>query len=85
MLRVTIRDKENRKFYKMAVSQAWAEKHDNGALISCGLTIGEHGFTRRMFQLAQYRFSHIELTEEQWNHSGCQSSCILRGNDICRW
>ncbi len=85
MLRLTIADPDSGKYYKMAVSPAWAEKHDNGRLISCGLTIGQDGFTRRMFQLAQYRFSHLEITREQYNHSGCQSSCVLRGQAICRW
>lgn len=85
MLRLVIKDPEQGKYYRMAVSPAWAARHDNGALISCGLTIGEHGFTRRMFQLAQYRFSHLEISAEEWNHSGCQSSCTRRGDQQCRW
>lgn len=84
MIRLTIKDPDNGKFYKMAVTPRWAQAHDNGALISCGLTIGQDGFTRRMFQLAQYRFSHLEITEQEYQHSGCQSSCILRGDSVCR-
>ena len=85
MVRLTIADPERHKYYKMAVSSAWADRHDNGCLISCGLTIGQHGFTRRMFQLALYRFSYVELTELEYQHSGCQSACILRGAATCRW
>ena len=85
MIRITIADPERGKFYKMAVTPRWAEGHDNGALISCGLTIGRDGFTRRMFELAQYRFSHLEVTQDEYNHSGCQSSCVRRGDAICRW
>lgn len=85
MLRLTIADPEKGKYYKMAVTPEWAQRHDNGRLISCGLTIGQDGFTRRMFQLAQYRFSHLEVTQDEYNHSGCQSSCIRRGNDKCTW
>jgi hypothetical protein len=85
MIRITIADPEKHKYYRMAVTPTWAERHNNGALISCGLTIGRDGFTRRHFQLAQYRFSHVELTQEEYNHSGCQSYCILRGHDHCQW
>lgn len=83
MLRIYVRDQQ--KYYRLVVTPQWAGRHDNGALISCGLTVGQDGFTRRMLDSAKRRFSWTEVTHEQWNHSGCQSSCILRGDTTCRW
>ncbi len=69
------------KYYRCEVSQRWLAKHDNGAVFSCGLTVGQDGLTMASFQ----RLNRTEVTREQWNHSGCQSSCVLRGGKECRW
>ena len=69
------------KYYRASVSQAWAIKHDNGALFSFGLTVGEDGLTEK--HLA--RIDKVEVSHDEWNHSGCQSGCVLRGAKECRW
>jgi hypothetical protein len=73
------------KHYRANVTPEWAQAHDNGRLISCGLTVGEDGFTARMLGYLLRKRRAIEVTEQEWNHSGCQSSCILRGADKCSW
>jgi hypothetical protein len=92
MLSIAIRDTQNSKYYRAAVSISWAKRHDNGALISCGLTIDEPSawsghvwLTRRAFDRLQKTGAVKEITHDQWNHSGCQSSCVLRGAKECRW
>ena len=79
-MRVYIIDPENAKYYRAELSRAQALRLDNGALISCGLTVGRD-LSRR--QLA--RLQVTEVTAEEWNHSGCQSSCTLRGAAKCSW
>jgi len=83
MRTISIRNGEH--YYRATVSLTWARRHDNGALVSCGLTVGESGFTIGMLNTLIKRGQAAEITREQWNHSGCQSSCILRGNSECRW
>lgn len=91
MLTISIRDTQHQKFYRATVTPTWANRHDNGALISCGLTIDEASYsgtvwlTRRAFARLQARGAVTEVTQDQWNHSGCQSSCIRRGAAECRW
>jgi len=81
---LTISIKHGERYYSARVSQSWAMRHDNGALISCGLTVGE-SLTDRAFKLAQKRFRVTEVSREAYNHSGCQSYCTLRGDVSCRW
>lgn len=91
MLTISIRDPKHDKFYRARVTPSWANRHDNGALISCGLTVDEANsygtvyLTSRAFALLKSTGRVTEITKEQWNHSGCQSSCILRGARECRW
>jgi len=82
-MRVYIRD--GARFFRAQVSPQWAIDHDNGALISCGLTVGEAGFTARMLDGLRRRGRATEVSEEEWKHSGCQSACVLRGARECRW
>lgn len=77
--------KDGNKYYRANVSPGWAQTHDNGALVSCGLTVGRDGFTARMLAGLIRRRRAIEVTESEWQHSGCQSSCILRGAERCTW
>ena len=77
--------KNGAKYYRAEVTPAWARKHDNGALISCGLTVGENGITARMVDRMVTRGDAREVTHDEWNHSGCQSSCVQRGAASCRW
>ncbi len=72
------------RYYFAEVSQRWAIAHDNGALFSCGLTVGED-LTRASLNALRARGSLTEISHETWNHSGCQSACVLRGAKECRW
>lgn len=95
MLTITIKDPATSKYYKARVSISWAKRHDNGRLISCGLTIDEKSaydgttvyLTRGGFErLKRTRPTAVrEITALESQHSGCLSSCILRGADRCSW
>lgn len=83
MLRITIQDGE--QHYFATVTPQWAQRHDNGALISCGLTVGQDGFTRRMLDDLKRRGRLRAIDAATANHSGCQSSCVMRGGQTCQW
>lgn len=84
-LTVVIADAAHGKYYRARVTQAWAERHNNGALVSLGLRVGMDGFTPRMLASLRGQGRLTEITEQTWNHSGCQSSCVLRGAAKCSW
>lgn len=85
MLTVTVKvEDQPARFYRLWVTPAWAQRHDNGALVSIGLTVPKD-LSRGAFQRALSKFKYVQLTEEEWNHSGCQSSCVKRGGKECRW
>jgi hypothetical protein len=85
MMRITIR--HGNKYYMAVVSRKWVEKHDNGAVVSCGLSVGEPDSTVSEGSLAALiRMGKAkEISQERYNHSGCQSGCVLRGDKECRW
>ena len=85
MLTITIRDREKQKYYRARVTPQWAQRHNNGALISCGLTVGEYGFTERTLKGLIQRGQAVEIDHTTWNHSGCQSACVTRGDVKCQW
>lgn len=72
-------------YYRAEVSQRWAVEHDNGAIFSCGLTVGEDGLELSSLQALIRQGKAVEVSYDEWNHSGCQSSCIRRGAKECRW
>ena len=78
--RVYAHDTEHDKYYKLLVSWQWMRRNDNGALISCGLDI-PRDISRRQLAAVQ----HVEVSRDEWNHSGCLSRCILRGDSDCKW
>lgn len=80
-MNITIRHGDT--YYRASVSLAWARRHDNGALVSCGLTVGENLSLQAFRRLRPAQLTVI--TKEQYNHSGCQSRCKLRGDTICQW
>lgn len=82
-MRISIRNGND--YYFADVTRVWAIKHDNGVLISCGLTVGENGFTLAMFKRLARNGQLTQVSQETWNHSGCQSGCVLRGDAECRW
>lgn len=73
--------------YRAQVSAAFAARHDNGALVSIGWTVREDGggdLPPRALAWLRARGRLTPITHEQWNHSGCQSACVLRGASECR-
>jgi hypothetical protein len=81
-MRITIRDGE--KFYRAIVSPQWAARNDNGALVSCGLSVPESLRPAQLRALIARKQAQ-EITREDWNHSGCQSRCVRRGDPTCQW
>ena len=69
------------RYYRIRVSQQWAVRHDNYALVSIGLTVG-HDLSKRAFDRVADK---VEVSRDEWNHSGCQSACVMRGAKECRW
>lgn len=82
MLSITIRD--GARHYLATVSPRWARGHDNGALVSCGLTVGEN-LSRLSLEALRRRGRLEEISAETANHSSCLSRCVLRGDSICQW
>lgn len=83
-MRIAIRHGE--KYYFANVTQTWAMNHDNGALFSCGLTVNDNGvFTERSLNWLRSRGRLREISQDEWNHSGCQSYCTRRGDAKCSW
>lgn len=81
MIRITIADPKTGKYYRAEVTARFVERYDNGAIVSCGLTVGEYGLSLDAPGIRKLE----EIPKEDWNHSGCQSSCVKRGGKECRW
>jgi hypothetical protein len=82
MIRITIR--HGNRYYRANVHPSWLAKHDNGAVISCGLTVPDDlpmASLRRMVHCGTAR----EITQVEWAHSACQSYCVTRGDAKCQW
>lgn len=80
-VKIYARDNSTRpaRYYRLNLTITQAKRIDNGAMISCGLNAPED-VTSKWLQ------KHgVEVPEIEWKHSGCQSSCILRGGTICQW
>lgn len=82
LINVSIRDGD--KYYRASVTTDWYKRHNNYAMVSIGLKVGED-LTRGSFNRLQAAGRLREITREQWSHSGCQSACKLRGDATCRW
>ena len=82
MLTISIRDGE--KYYAARVTPQWAERHNNYAMISLGLTV-DKDLSRRAFNALMKTGRVKDVSAEEYQHSGCQSSCIRRGAAQCRW
>ncbi len=80
----TVYIRSGEKYYHATVSRVWLAKHDNGATVSCGLAVGTDLRQSQLDCLIRQGKAK-EVSKEKWNHSGCQSSCILRGDNECRW
>ena len=74
-MRIYIRSAD--QYYRYDASPRWAKEHDNGALVSCGLTVGE--------SLKSVPRMAVKVSKAEWNHSSCLSRCKDRGDNICQW
>jgi len=83
ILTVTIRDGET--YYKARLTRRQVSLWDNGAMVSCGLTVGEGRFKAASLRTLQAQGRVQPIDRETYLHSGCQSSCVRRGGSICRW
>lgn len=91
-MHVYIRDTQQSKYYRATVTRRWFTLHDNGAMVSCGLTVDEPSAYSGRVWLSRSGLERLraqgrltEVSHDTWNHSGCQSSCVLRGHAVCRW
>lgn len=72
---------------QLLVTRRMIKLPDNGALVSCGLSVGGNEDEVRPTDLV-YLIATGQATrvpDEQKGHGGCQSRCILRGDDKCQW
>ena len=85
-MKVTIKDPKNNRFYEASLSRHQASRYDNGAMVSCGLTVGENTrFTERSLKTLSQQGRLKEISKDDWNHSSCQSGCTRRGAAKCSW
>lgn len=56
------------------VSPAWVRAHDNGRLVSCGLTVGYGSFTERHFRSLEARGNLRQVTADEYNQFGTQGA-----------
>ena len=77
-------DEERDEYWRVNLTRRQYRRVDNGAMISCGLTI-PHDTKGKMSRATFDRLPKQAVTREQWQHAGCQSSCVLRGGQTCRW
>ena len=83
-MKIYAREVETGKCFRLEVSQDWASRHDNGALISCGLEVPDDLPESTLGSLLAIGKAR-ECSYEEWNHSGCQSRCKLKGDLACQW
>jgi hypothetical protein len=80
MITVYAFSEEQGVYYRLRLTPRQARRLDNGHLFSIGLEIGKDISRDRIVTLKGERVSR-----DDWNHSGCQSSCTRRGDDRCGW
>lgn len=80
-----MQDSANKRYYKINT-----DKLSDGLLqrlgvhtdlMSIGLDVKRDSLAQDILDTGRA----VEVLHQEWNHSGCQSSCVLRGNPICRW
>jgi hypothetical protein len=80
MMRLYAFDRLHEKAWVFNASDAWVRRHDNGSLVSIGISVPDELSHKQLKALGAK-----EVTWEKWKHSGCQSSCVLRGGTKCSW
>ena len=73
-------DSEAKRAWKFHPSLAWYRRHDNGVAVSIGFRVPSEVTEAQLKKLGAK-----EVSYEVWKHSGCQSSCVLRGGTKCSW
>jgi hypothetical protein len=79
-MRITATDPATGKNWYVFPTMKIVRRWDNGALISCGWTIGKD-LPKPTFA----RMRKVEISAEEYKHSSCQSYCIRRGHARCSW
>jgi GH24 family phage-related lysozyme (muramidase) len=85
MPQMTIYARDSKKCYRIRMTQRQVRYWDNGAMISCGLTVGKGRFKASSLKRLIKAGRATEIDYDTWNHSGCQSSCVMRGGTKCQW
>lgn len=83
-MRIYAVNEKDGKHYRLHVTTRWAIEHDNFMLQSAGLTIPRDLSERALNGLIK-RQQAFEVTADEYNHSGCKSRCVKRGDDKCQW
>jgi len=73
------------RYYRLALTLTQAKRWNNGIMVSIGLIVGEYGFTKRSLARLIKAGQAKAVDFDEWNHSGCQSSCVRRGGVHCSW
>jgi hypothetical protein len=74
-------DYERGKFYRLQLTRQQAKLWNNVALVNTGLIVGAGGITAKQFDYLS-KFG-TAITKDEFEHSGCKSSCKLRGDSKC--
>ena len=73
-------DSTAKRAWKFHPSLAWYRRHDNGVAVSIGFRVPDEVTEKQLKGLHA-----TEVSYETWKHSGCQSSCVMRGGSKCGW
>ena len=87
-MKITLHDPDNSTAYSLNVNRRWVSRHDNGALVSCGIWMDGGAcatVSRRLLNTMIKDGRAVKIDAEKAKHSGCQSSCIKRGDAKCSW
>lgn len=82
MVTVYVKHPSAGKYYRATIPVSVARRVDNGVMVSCGLTVG---VDKVPLDDWIWKGWAVEVSKDEWNHSGCQSECVLRGGKSCRW
>lgn len=83
-LLVYVQDKAMNSYVLASLTVRQYRRLDNGVMVSCGLSVPED-VSRETVARWVKRGRARQVTYDEWNHGGCQSSCVTRGGSKCRW
>lgn len=73
-------DATRKRAWKFNPSLRWVRDHDNGFSVSIGFRV-----PKDVGEAELERLGAKEVDWDEYNHSGCGSSCVKRGAETCRW